>query len=906
MPQERVDEAPHASASGSAPVTLLSPPPAPGWDLPALQKVHRLLRAADVATSVGRVRVLDQLRQVSELVLYGDKRCQALVDYAADARVVRDVLGVLRASYTLQSQGRTNGRGDDGVVVGVLQTLSILAMNLGDEAVHRVVFRDAGALDWAVTGLQRALWARGDAGDAGDVVAHYVAFLKALSMRLDGRALGQYVVEVCRGQGQGQGQGPGHGPGHGQAVAVEVLRLPLYAQAARLAAHSDIQVRIAVRTVTLNVFAQCAASPALLAYVLGEGDDDAAGYLDSVAWMMAEQAMALDDALPRGAAPSPSSASAGHRVRAEEAFQEFLDLAAYVDDVLGLGVPPIREAMLRALSDRFLFPVLVQALRASAHFQAPGSGPLRATTALTLLAHVVESLSDAPLLDALVAGLLCPDDVALAVQAEVQGLAIQQLLERLLAVAHVEAEAAHANAPAGDGSSSGARSFFRSAVFAHLGPPVADGPAFAALCFVTAVQQSPVVSSGLKAASGVSQDASKQVQRVADEAKRRLGVLVKESAKGDALTPAPASDSTMPKRTHPDPDPEDGPASAPRARVQAAVVDRVATVLTAWPPPCVDTLCLAAWALGSAALNPASGDPGLGIGLGGSRRLNQLHEAFVARSEEVRTLARESVWVDRLGAIFLEDARAMGRPASTAKVIAASAFGRAFGVAQPGILWDQGPQVPGGSARRPADSMRDLRRAWAATRGLAALDRARQFSLAGTDGPAVAEAAADAMASASGAGVDAVLAFVVGAQVPDPSLLLDSLTCSISFVAGVEKRVHVVMRDDVVVLVEPSGKIVGIASVLASAASVDKAHPHWLHVFVRPTVTGIASGTWARFTDGKWTLSFPSADLAAQACNAIAKLADKRRAAHVAAIDAGLHILAHAWDTHSSAAPGLD
>jgi len=338
---------------------------------------------------------------------------------------------------------------------------------------------------------------------------------------------------------------------------------------------------------------------------------------------------------------------------------------------------------------------------------------------------------------------------------------------------------------------------------------------------------------------------------------------------------------------------EDGAPGKARAIVSAAVVDRVAGVLTAWPPPCIDTLCLAAWSFGDATLCLAEAREGLCGGLD-SRRMNRLHATFTARVEEMHELARDSVWVDRLGTMFADDARALGRPVSFVKTVTTNAFERTLqGHVHPGVLWD-----PSADPSPSHSSVGGLRRAWAATRALAALNRARQSAMPGSTGSTAAAAAA-AEAMVKPIEVKKPLTFTAGTRIPDPRLLDSAITCGISFVDGVEERVQLVWHDDSVVLAEPKGKVVAVASVLAAAARVDDAHPHWLHVTVRPSVDRLDAGTWARFTDGKWTLAFKSAEVAAKACDAIATLGAQRRSIYAEALDAGLGVLALAWDAAS-------
>ena len=101
---------------------LLGPPPPPveRFSLESLRGLHDVLQRNAVVTDVNRDTVVEALRSIAELMIWGDQHDGRFFDYFAENNLL--------AHFTAFLQQRSNRQGD--VAKQVLQTLSILIQNI--------------------------------------------------------------------------------------------------------------------------------------------------------------------------------------------------------------------------------------------------------------------------------------------------------------------------------------------------------------------------------------------------------------------------------------------------------------------------------------------------------------------------------------------------------------------------------------------------------------------------------------------------------------------------------------------------------------------------------------------------------------------------------------------------------
>ncbi|KFM23272.1 Protein CLEC16A [Auxenochlorella protothecoides] len=229
--------------------SLFSPPPRDRFSLEELSHLHSVLLRNAVVNDGNRDTVVETLRSISELVIWGDQNDPSMVDYFLTNNVLAHFAQIL--------QQRANRRG--GVAQQVLQTLSILLQNVRTQQTVYYLFSNNHIND--IVGMAFDF-------EDDEVLGYYINLLKTISLRLN-EATVQFFF---------QAGGPG-----------TPASLPLYSEAVKFINHRDGMVRAAVKTLTLNVYA--IPLPALHAYLTAP---PAAGYLDSLATYLAEHALLLD------------------------------------------------------------------------------------------------------------------------------------------------------------------------------------------------------------------------------------------------------------------------------------------------------------------------------------------------------------------------------------------------------------------------------------------------------------------------------------------------------------------------------------------------------------------------------------------------------------------------------------
>ena len=225
------------------------------------------LRGAPPSAASDEV-IVDTVKQLSELMVYGDKHEDAgFFELFCEK-------GLLR---TLVELFREPSRGSE-VRVQIIQSLSVLLINISAPSSLFYLLSNNHVNDLIAS--------RVDGADE-ELLAYYVSFLKTLSLSINPGTVHfflQSAVAVRRSGGGGGGGGgapssapdsplrPGTPDARPSAAAVAgavkggdaaparsaappAASLPLYTEALRYVHHSDSMVRTTVRTLTLNVYA---------------------------------------------------------------------------------------------------------------------------------------------------------------------------------------------------------------------------------------------------------------------------------------------------------------------------------------------------------------------------------------------------------------------------------------------------------------------------------------------------------------------------------------------------------------------------------------------------------------------------------------------------------------------------
>ncbi|CEG37873.1 Uncharacterized conserved protein [Plasmopara halstedii] len=322
--------------------------------------------------------IVELLRVLSEFLIYSDQHrvsveadTQAAVDdFADDAGVFFDYFGETNMLALLVDLGASQP--SVPVQVQLLQTMSILVQNITTRTSLYYILSN--------NHVNRLLECPFAVDKDDDVRDWYVTLLKALSLRLNEETV-QFFLDT-------------------QAVG-ESFRFPLYARALEFGRCNETMVKVAVKTLTLNVLR--VSDIRVRRFVLQYDD---LRYFRDIVEMANDLTLKLQGLLNSW----PSAQNAAERTatieRMEEAVDAYLDHCFYLQDLLDVNVPELCYKI-----GDLLFSRHIKWLLATSILPDCGPPPQRVSTqlALFLLTRLFGILEHTPLVNAIAFMLLSSD-----------------------------------------------------------------------------------------------------------------------------------------------------------------------------------------------------------------------------------------------------------------------------------------------------------------------------------------------------------------------------------------------------------------------------------------------------------------------------------------------------------------
>ncbi|KAJ1800321.1 Protein CL16A, partial [Coemansia sp. RSA 2399] len=369
---------------------------------PAAQKraqIHQL--AAYLATAkVKRFavkKIVESLRQVAEVIVWCDRRNNPeLLSLTLEVGLHRAMLRFLYFGQRLpkantqqqqqqrrrnSSQRKNNGasladnkEGLTAVVTQTLQTFSIILDGVTDHKYMYLLFSNNFVNDLIAAPVVGEL-------DSEEVLAYYVAFLKALSLRLTPDTIHFFFNKT----------------------GSRVDDFPLYTTAIELFDHPDSMVRVAVRAITLNV--------------LRIGDHDAVEFIlngPGCAHFWEQVVCALRDACDdafRILVDMPKEPSGTAWASIDLILEKHMGLLAYLNDIYGLAIERISAKITSEFADRIIQRTYVHAVELGWRLSASAEEALYMQVVSLFIAHFFAIVKHSPLLaDAMSALFVLPSD----------------------------------------------------------------------------------------------------------------------------------------------------------------------------------------------------------------------------------------------------------------------------------------------------------------------------------------------------------------------------------------------------------------------------------------------------------------------------------------------------------------
>ncbi|XP_006652159.3 protein TRANSPARENT TESTA 9 [Oryza brachyantha] len=269
-----------------------------------LQKVHIVYEA-------NKDFVVEALRSIAELMIYGDQHDPAYFEFFMEKQIMGEFARILRISKLSR------------VSLQLLQTMSIMIQNLRNEHSIYYIFSNEH-INFLITfpfDFQ-----------IDEMLSYYISFLRAISGKLNKNTISLLV----------------------KTKNDEVISFPLYVEALKFAFHEDSMIRVAIRTLTLNVYH--VGDESVNRFVSHAPLSD---YFSDMVNHFQKQCIDLDRLVLCSVRTADSAVPTAS---VEDAIVQIEDTLYYFSDVMSSGIPDlgkfITENILQLLVFRFLLPSL--------------------------------------------------------------------------------------------------------------------------------------------------------------------------------------------------------------------------------------------------------------------------------------------------------------------------------------------------------------------------------------------------------------------------------------------------------------------------------------------------------------------------------------------------------------------
>ncbi|XP_030755269.1 protein CLEC16A homolog isoform X2 [Sitophilus oryzae] len=351
-----------------------------GWGRPKnphslehLKYLYNVLSRNQTVSEHNRGLLVETLRSIAEILIWGDQNDSSVFDFFLEKNMLSFFLRIMR-----QRSG-----GSNYVCVQLLQTLNILFENIRNETSLYYLLSN--------NHVNSIIVHKFDFSDE-EVMAYYISFLKTLSLKLNAHTIHFFYNEHTND-------------------------FPLYTEAIKFFNHPESMVRIAVRTLTLNVYK--VEDSSMLAFIR---DRTAAPYFSNIVWFIGKHIQELDNCVRNDADHQSQN-------RLSDLVAEHLDHLHYLNDILCLNITDLNHVLTDHLLHKLLIPLYICSLATSRRkssipegvnqavakilsksssgssdsprLQDPTAGKVSCVVALFLLSQVFLILSHSPLVHTL-------------------------------------------------------------------------------------------------------------------------------------------------------------------------------------------------------------------------------------------------------------------------------------------------------------------------------------------------------------------------------------------------------------------------------------------------------------------------------------------------------------------------
>ncbi|XP_044734671.1 protein CLEC16A homolog isoform X2 [Chrysoperla carnea] len=284
-----------------------------GWGRPKnlhslehLKYLYNVMARNQTVSEHNRGLLVESLRSIAEILIWGDQNDSSVFDFFLEKNML---------SFFLRIMGQRSG-GSSYVCVQLLQTLNILFENIRNETSLYYLLSN--------NHVNSIIVHKFDFSDE-EVMAYYISFLKTLSLKLNAHTIHFFYNEHTND-------------------------FPLYTEAIKFFNHSESMVRIAVRTLTLNVYR--VEDTSMLKFIR---DRTAAPYFSNLVWFIGKHVLELDNCIRYDADHQSQN-------RLSDLVAEHLDHLHYLNDILCLNITDLNQVLTEHLLHKLLIPLYIYSL----------------------------------------------------------------------------------------------------------------------------------------------------------------------------------------------------------------------------------------------------------------------------------------------------------------------------------------------------------------------------------------------------------------------------------------------------------------------------------------------------------------------------------------------------------------
>ncbi|XP_069381721.1 protein CLEC16A isoform X2 [Paralichthys olivaceus] len=305
-----------------------------------LKYMYHVLTKNTTVTDHNRNLLVETIRSITEILIWGDQNDSSVFDFFLEKNMFAFFLNILR-----QKSGRY-------VCVQLLQTLNILFENISHETSLYYLLSN--------NHVNSIIVHKFDFSDE-EIMAYYISFLKTLSLKLNNHTVHFFYNE------------------HTNDFA-------LYTEAIKFFNHPESMVRIAVRTITLNVYK--VDNQHMLHYIR---DKTAVPYFSNLVWFIGSHVIELDKCVQ-------TDEEHKNRGKLSDLVAEHLDHLHYLNDILIINCEFLNDVLTDHLLNRLFLPLYVYSLVIPETSEERKINP---QVSLYLLSQVFLIIHYRPLVDAL-------------------------------------------------------------------------------------------------------------------------------------------------------------------------------------------------------------------------------------------------------------------------------------------------------------------------------------------------------------------------------------------------------------------------------------------------------------------------------------------------------------------------